>query len=129
MAEKHDITLTGIGVPVEVLYNPELTQTDKILFGIIQNLSKRSKGCTASNKYLADLIFSKEQTVSNSIQTLRKYKYIIVDSKNGIYRSIFINPQREEIYKELVFIVNEYIINPDEEPLYEKLYRAIKKII
>ena len=36
--------LPDIGIPSEVLFHPELTNTEKMLFGYLRNLSQTEKG-------------------------------------------------------------------------------------
>lgn len=128
--KKNDPTLSGIGVPTEVFANPELTQTDKLLFGFLQNLAKRTEGCTASNRYLGNCLFLKEQAISNSINTLIQWKYITaIYKKKYPHRSIYINTDREKMYKDLVHTFNDNFRDLNNDTLLEKLYTPIKKII
>jgi hypothetical protein len=124
-------TMPGIGIAAEVLYNPHLTQTDKFLFGFIQNLAHRAKGCTASNSYLAKLMFVKEQTISNSVRELARWKYITIDynKKKYPFRSIFLNPKREEMYSELVKYFYDNFKTKNTEALLSGLYSSITRII
>src|SRR4030042_1375048 len=72
------IGMPSVGIPSEVFLNPKLSNTEKLLFGLIRNLSKSSKGCWASNAYLAKWLWCSTQTVSNGIQTLKNYRYIVI---------------------------------------------------
>ena len=94
--------LPDIGIPAEVLFNPKLSSTQKILFGFIRNLSHTEKGCWASNRYLAKMIGVKDpQTVTNGVSKLKKLKYIHVELtvKNGIQgRRIYINKNYLKMY-------------------------------
>lgn len=109
MSNEKEWTFTGFWLPIEVVINPFLSQTEKIIYGIIKSLSGRKEGCTASNKYFASLTFTKEQTVSNSIRTLVDYGYIITEynKQNIPNRRIFINPKSEEIYREAIHFFND----------------------
>jgi len=132
LMEKHKSTPSGIGIPVEVFCNYQLTQTEKMLFGYIQNLSKSSKGCWASNKYLGKITGVGEQSITNSLRTLQDYQYIVVElekSPRGISRHIFINPNYLVIYKPLVEIFYDNLDQLDADPLLEKLCTTIKRII
>jgi hypothetical protein len=130
--EKHEQTPVGIGIPVEIACNYDLTQTEKILFGYIQNLSKKSGGCWASNRYLGKIVGVGEQSITNSLRSLQNYMYINIElekSTRGISRKIFINPNYLTIYKPLVEIFYDNLNLLDAEPFIKKLYRCIKEIM
>jgi len=65
-----------IVIPSEVLFNANLTSTEKLLFGIIQNLAQGEDGCYASNSYLGNLLGVCKQTISNGIVNLEKNELI-----------------------------------------------------
>jgi hypothetical protein len=75
--EKPPFGFLGIGVPVEALCNEELTNLERLLFGLIRNLSATEKGCWASNRYLGRCLLVQPQTISNGIAKLLKLQYII----------------------------------------------------
>ena len=108
-----EIGIPSIGIPGEVLFNPELTPTEKIFFGLLRNLSKSKRGCWASNRYLGDLIGVGKQTISNSIANLDKFGYIIVkrssDKKGNKQRNIFIDLKYTEKYKSLIESVHDMV--------------------
>lgn len=89
--------LPNIVIPAEVLFHPHLTNTEKILFGFINNLSSTPNGCWASNTYLSKLMQSGKQTISNAVSNLSKHNFLIVhhekrnDGKQ--VRRIHINPK------------------------------------
>jgi len=107
--------LPDIGIPAEVLFHPELSHTEKILFGFLRNLSQSEKGCWASNKWLGGLIGVKGQTITNGIAKLRNWQYILVEyertSDGRNVRRVFINPDYPRIYRDLVM---EYCIYLDQ---------------
>jgi len=127
--ENHSFGLPDIGIPSEVLFHPELTHTEKILFGFLRNLSQSEKGCWASNKWLGGLIGVKGQTISNSISKLKECEYILVEYEQMAdgrqVRRIFINPVYPQIYRKLVIEAYKNI----NSPLLENLFPSIKKII
>ncbi|MDD5053644.1 MAG: helix-turn-helix domain-containing protein [Sulfuricurvum sp.] len=132
LTERHEQTPNGIGIPAEVAHNYYLTNTEKMLFGYLQNLSKSSKGCWASNKYLGKIVGVGEQSISNALRKLQDYLYVIVElkkSEQGISRNIFINPEYTIIYKPLVEEFYDNINKLDADSLLENLYTSIKKII
>ena len=104
-AETNFFTLPYIVIPVEVLFNSNLTSTEKILFGFINNLTYSTNGCRASNKWLGRLLAVSKQTISNGIGKLKKWKYILVEyeqtaDKRNV-RRVFINPEYNNIYRKL----------------------------
>ncbi len=102
---KVTLGLPDIGIPSEVLFHPNLTCTEKILFGFLRNLAQGKDGCWASNRYLGDLLGVGAQTVSNAINNLKKYKFIrIYNEQKGqkTIRRIFINPEYPVIYYDLM---------------------------
>ena len=132
--EKHEQTPSGIGIPAEVLYNPNLSQTEKLLFGQLRNLSRSSKGCYASNQYLGKILGVGPQSISNSIQNLKKYFYIDVEFikrkiTNEQDRKITINPNLYNLYNSLVKIYYDNFDILNAESLLKKLDEHINKII
>lgn len=88
--------LPDIGIPAEVLFHPDLTPIEKILFGLIRNLSHSPRGCWASNRYLGDMLRVGPQTISNGVSKLRDlgfFKVILttVGSSMEVNRQIFID--------------------------------------
>jgi len=69
-----------------IIGNPELTVTDKIIFPIIYNLDNK-KRCTMSNAYLAEISGVCVNSVSTSINHLEKLNLIKV-KRNGNKRVI-----------------------------------------
>lgn len=106
-----DIVDSGIFIPAEVLHNPKITKTEKILFGFLQNLSQKEEGCCASNRYLGLINNIKPQTVSVAVSNLKKWGYINVKySTNAAgtqIRHIHINAEYPKIYKDMVRAVEE----------------------
>jgi hypothetical protein len=105
--EKHDVTLPSIGIPFEVLFHPELTNTEKILFGFMRNMSKRPEGCTASNRYLGGLIGASIDTVSKAVANLNLWQLINVyyesNPDGSQRRRIYVNPRLTQMYEKVVF--------------------------
>ena len=96
--------LPDIGIPAEILFNQELSMTEKIIFGFVRNLAHSEDGCWATNQYLGNLIGVKPQTITNAITKLQEYHYIEVSYEkrnNGMQiRRIFINRGYPLIYEE-----------------------------
>lgn len=114
--------------PIQVMLNPHLTSTEKILFQWIKNLCQGSDGCWASNRYLAGLIGRSEQTVINGIQKLICYKYIIATYQplpdGGTERHIYIDDSYLARYRRAV----EHYIDNDQNTLnvnFQKEHRRL----
>jgi hypothetical protein len=130
--ETHPIGLPSIGIPAEVLFHPDLTTTEKILFGFIRNLAQSKRGCWASNRWLGGLIGVGGQTISNAVARLKQYHYIFVEyetvQNNGLtknVRRIFINPKYPMLYRKMVEEGHEIL----EGGILENLYPHIRKFI
>ena len=142
-----DWTISYIVIPGEVDFNPFLSDKDKRVYGYISNLSNRYNGCNYSNKKLAILLGGcSEQTISDSISILKKYKYIFTDivkkinnetGANYTERKITLNPKMKELYEDAVLKYNEMAIKNFNEmdiknykDAYNKVYMTpIKKFI
>ena len=79
-----------IAVPRIILNDQTCSQTDKLVFGVINSLSNNKEYCYASNSYFAKTIDVKEKTISNSINNLKRNNYIRVSFING-QRRIYLN--------------------------------------
>ena len=101
---KQQFGLPAIGIPAEVLFHPKLSNTEKILYGLIRNLAHSEKGCFASNKWLGGLLGSQPQTISNGIKNLRDWEIITIEyyiSEEKQMRHIFLNPEYPNIYNKM----------------------------
>lgn len=79
-----------IAVPRIILNDQTCSQTDKLVYGVINSLSNNKEYCYASNSYFANTLSVKEKTISNSINYLKRKKYIDVKFVNG-QRRIYLN--------------------------------------
>ena len=93
-----------ISVPRIILNDQTCSQTDKLVYGMINSLSNNKEYCYASNSYFANQLSVKEKTISNSINNLKRKKYIDVK---------FINSQRR-IY------LNETTVSKENSKVLEK---------
>lgn len=93
-----------IAVPRIILNDQTCSQTDKLVYGVINSLSNNKEYCYASNSYFANMLSVKEKTISNSINNLKRKKYIDVK---------FVNRQRR-IY------LNETIVSKENSKVLEK---------
>jgi len=128
--EKNPWGLPDIGMPAEVLFHPEISSTEKILFGFIRNLSWTEKGCWASNKWLGGCLGLKGQTISNAISNLKFWELINVEylklPDGREVRKIFINPEYSSIFQKMI---TEEGYNNINRGILKKLYPSIIKII
>ncbi len=110
------VGLVGIYIPGEVLFNPHLSSTEKLLFGFINNLAKSGKrGCFATNRYLGEFVDLIPTKVSLSIKHLLDFKYITVqhvqksNQTQETERQIFIDDTFHKRYSKTVILINETI--------------------
>lgn len=72
-----------------ILFNDKsLTESDRMLLGLIVSLTLKSNYCFASNNYLAKYINKSKRTISYSLSKLKKLNYIkieYVESNRRIY--------------------------------------------
>lgn len=84
-----DLTnLKYVQVPMVVLTDVDVSSTAKLLMGLITTLSMKDGYCYASNRYLSNLLKVSKRTISSSITTLRRKKYVEIgndDSARKIY--------------------------------------------
>jgi hypothetical protein len=106
----------GVYIPGEVLFNPHISSTEKLLFGFINNLAKSGRrGCFASNRYLGNFTNQIPTKVSLSIKNLLDFKYITIKyiQKNNqtqeTERQIFVDDTFHERYSKVVILINEII--------------------
>lgn len=87
--------LPSIGIPAEVLFNPQLTLYEKMLFGFIRNLAHSKDGCFATNAYLGGLVGIKQRATTSAITNLKKSGCVFVQMDHkpdgSFLRRIYIN--------------------------------------
>jgi len=130
-APRQQFGLPAIGIPSEVLFHPELSNTEKILYGLIRNLASSERGCYASNKWLSGLLGVNKQTISNSVANLKQWELIIVrlkydDELERTERRIFLNPEYPLIYSRMLTEKGYKKIN---KAVLKNLYPSIKNLI
>ena len=101
--QRNEFGLPNIVIPAEVLFNPELTKSEMILFGFLNNLCYNEHGhCWSGNRYLSRLINVTPETVSTMLSKLNKLDYLrleyYTDYHGNNIRKIFINPNYPKIY-------------------------------
>ena len=77
MEEKQNIGYYSI-IPSTILYNKNLKANQKILYAVITSLSNTEGYCFASNKYLAEKLNARANTVSGWITDLQRKNFIQV---------------------------------------------------
>ena len=108
-----------IAVPRIILNDQTCSQTDKLVYGVINSLSNNKEYCYASNSYFAKLIDVKEKTISNSINNLKRKKYIDVKFVNG-KRRIYLND-------DIVSKENSKVLEKNRNKHIEKNYQHKRK--
>ena len=74
----------GVWLPKEILDNPDLTPTEKILLAIVESLDdEKVGGCYASNKYLSEKLNATERTISRCITDLTEKGYLLQPKFDG----------------------------------------------
>ena len=77
-----------------ILFNDKnLSNTDRVLLGLIISLALKNNYCYANNKYLATYIDSSVRTITYSLSKLKKLNYIIVKYENS-KRRIYLNTEK-----------------------------------
>jgi len=111
--DEQKISLPAIIIPGEILFNPFISSTEKILFGFIRSLSKSSRGCWASNLFLSQLIGRNRTSTSLLLSNLRDYGYIkIIEIKkrDGTFeRRIYERTEYHELYKPIIEVAHDYL--------------------
>jgi hypothetical protein len=88
--KENELKYFFIKIPYAVLYDDELTEFSKILFGQILSLTNNAKKeCHATNSWFSSKFNKKELTITRSIRQLEKKNYIIIERQHG--RKIKIN--------------------------------------
>lgn len=79
----------GVWLPKEILDNPDLTPTEKILLAIIESLDdEEAGGCYASNEYLGEKLGTSGKVASNLIASLKKKGYLTQTKFDGRVRFV-----------------------------------------
>ena len=108
-----------IAVPRIILNDQTCSQTDKLVYGLINSLSNNKEYCYASNSYFANQLNVKEKTISNSINNLKRKNYICVKFVNN-QRRIFLNEM-------IVSKENSKVLEKNKDENIEKNYQYKRK--
>lgn len=128
--------LPNIVIPAEVLFNPNLSPREMILFGHLNNMAYNEYGyCWPGNRYLSRLIGVAPETISTMLSKLAKEQYLILeyevtyDGQN--IRKIYINKKYPEVYNNILKGTYEKLKSSNslrKNPL-RKNQRGIKEIL
>ena len=110
-----------IAVPRIILNDQSCSQTEKLVYGMINSLS--------NNKYFANSLNVKEKTISNSINNLKRKNYIDIKFING-QRRIYLNTNiiTQENTKVLAKNVNDKVVKNYQDTRKEYTRNNYKKI-
>lgn len=103
-------------IPANVRYDKELRPNEKLLYGEITTLTKKTNECWASNNYFADLYEVTPQAVSKWVSHLEQRGYIktkLIYKENG-----------KEIEKRIICLVStnvDGVSTKDEEGYQQKI--------
>lgn len=111
-------------IPASVLLSKELTSTEKLLVGVISNLSNIRGYCFASNYYLAECLGLSKHTVRKAIAELEEKgvlgRVIKLNSRNEVeVRCLTINPDAEILSRTKTPEVSSISEDGDEEPVID----------
>lgn len=77
-----------------ILFNDSsLSETDRMVMGLIISLTLKNTYCYASNEYLEKYINKSQRTINYSLSKLKKLEYIKVKIENG-KRRIYLNTDK-----------------------------------
>ncbi|XDD52519.1 helix-turn-helix domain-containing protein (plasmid) [Leptospira sp. WS92.C1] len=88
---------SGTWIDFEVVSGLGLTDQEKILYSMVFHLSKRNKGCTASNAYFAKKMEKSEKAISEAISRMARKGVIrvhLTKTKNGTERVMYANVKK-----------------------------------
>lgn len=104
-------------IPITVMYDSRLKPIERLLYGTIAMLSKKSGYCYANNGYLAELYKCSEMAISKYIKNLSFYGYITIANANSYKRQIYLSDLKQ--------MIKEPITN--DIGTYNKRYRNLKQ--
>lgn len=80
---KVDLSTMDIEIPGEVMFDPDLTMRERMLYGLLGHLGKKSPDgyVYSSNAELAGMLGVVPQIASNAIAKLRKKGFLTVEYK------------------------------------------------
>lgn len=90
----------GVFVPDDVMFDPRLSSSEKILFAMALNLNREgSNGCFANNRYFAERINVDQRQIRRMWKKLKKFKLIEVIFNFG--RLIYTMPEHLQPHRSI----------------------------
>ena len=80
-------------IPRILFSDSSLSETDRMLMGLIISLTLKNTYCYASNEYLEKYINKSQRTINYSLSKLKKLEYINIKFENG-KRKIYLNTNK-----------------------------------
>lgn len=77
-------------IPRILFKDSSLSETDRMLMGLIISLTLKNTYCYANNEYLEKYINKSQRTINYSLSKLKKLEYINIKYENG-KRKIYLN--------------------------------------
>ena len=68
---------SGVWIPRELLENIGISNSSKILFGIVDCLAQSQRGCFGSNAYLSRILQRDPRTIRRQLQILERLGYLV----------------------------------------------------
>ncbi len=79
-----------INIPYSIMRDEKLSQTQKMIYGMVRGYMDSGSIFYASNKYISEIVMVKERSVSHAIAYLVEHKYLAVYNPKGRGRSLVI---------------------------------------
>ena len=85
-----------IRIPITILLDKQLSDLDKLVFGVVWGLTWQKGHCYARNRFIADTLSKHPNTISGSISKLDSLEYINndIDRMRGNIRRITVNQDK-----------------------------------
>jgi hypothetical protein len=106
-----------ITIDANILMNKDISNTEKILYGLISNLESMEGNCIATNKYLSEFINVSPTQVSILISNLVDHKLIV--------RKVIMNEKKQIIKR--ILNTTEYLFKKNEIGYLRKTKSPIKE--
>ena len=126
----------GIWIPIEVLFNPELTPLERELFCFIDSLDSGKNHCFASNQYLAKILSVTETKISLGVTKLIRLQYINLVSFDGRQRVLKINQKYLEKYQyiregyiDFIRELKKNFLKSNQENIPQNLKGSLKRML
>ncbi len=84
-------------IPSQILSNTKLSQTEKLIYGIVSGFNYNNKTCTASNATIGSALGISAGRASKAIHTLAKLNLINVQMVENSNRTIFVNLEFDKL--------------------------------